>query len=156
MSDQSFDELAKALAAPLSRRHAVKLVAAAAGGTMLSLMGARTAAAVDPGRCRNAGTICRQSSECCSQLCDSTTGRCVCRAPRVNDRGRCVCPSGTTTCGDVSEFSQCCAPEQCCENSFCCGPNSQCSTCDPFGFTTCCPTGTSCVCDPLQGFCQCI
>jgi hypothetical protein len=154
MSDQSFDELSKALAAPLSRRRAVKLFAATAGGTMLSLMGPRRASAVIPGRCRNAGTICRQSSECCSGLCDANTGRCVCRAPRVNVRGRCVCPAGTTTCGDAGEFSDCCAPELCCDNFFCCRPGSHCSTCD-FGFMTCCPTGTNCVC-PDQGFCQCV
>jgi hypothetical protein len=154
MNDESFDEVSKALAAPLSRRRAVKLVAATAGGTMLSLLGARTASAVIPGRCRNAGTICRESAECCSGLCDVNTRRCVCQPPRVNDRGRCVCPSGTASCGASTEFAQCCPPELCCENAFCCGPGTHCSTCDSF-FTTCCPDGTNCVCDPWFG-CQCI
>lgn len=171
MDDQKFDELSKALAAPVSRRRAMKLVAATAGGTALSLIGPRTGSAA---RCRRAGQPCRQSSDCCSRLCSDTTKRCVCPPPRVNERGNCVCPQGTISCGNPpTEFSPCCAPDLCCgNNQFCCPPQAPCSTCpsgqstccppgthcsrcELFGFDTCCPPDTDCVCDPFFG-CRCV
>ena len=150
MSDESFDGLSKALAIAVSRRRALKLFAATAGGAALSLAGARTAFGDDPGRCRKVGTICRRDSECCSGLCDPTTGRCACPGTSTlcPKSGQCItcpgqqvlntttckceCASGTTTCGN---------------EPLCCPTLTTCCIGTLNGVihaAVCCPSGTTC------------
>jgi hypothetical protein len=71
-----FDALARALAAPGTRRRLLAGLAAAA----LGAVGRRGAEAV---ACRMPGELCREHADCCSRLCspkDAIGRRCACRA----------------------------------------------------------------------------
>ena len=74
MTEQRLDELSKAVAQPTSRRRAFKMLAAAAGGGALSLIGAAGTSAAP--RCRDQGEPCQSDAQCCSRFCDNTTFRC--------------------------------------------------------------------------------
>jgi hypothetical protein len=52
MEDQSFDELTKKLASPISRRGVLKAFVASVAGTVLVQLDGARALAVDPGACR--------------------------------------------------------------------------------------------------------
>jgi hypothetical protein len=154
MSDERFDELSKAIATTVSRRQALKLVGAAAVGGALSLVGARQAKAVAPGRCRRVGVICRQDYECCDFYCNPATGRCACRPGQDYCRRtrRCIsCPPNSTFNADTCECtcnedttacdgSCCTADETCCIGYYggqCCPPGIQCCPggyCDFYGY----------------------
>ncbi len=148
MGDEGFDEVSKALAAPHTRRQALKLFGATAVGGLVSLIGVGRASAADPGRCRRAGQGCRRSSECCSGIC-SPSGTCACPPPKVPDRqGHCVCPADTETCGRYTEYAQCCtSTQECCNAGFsqyCCNGNCCYGTGTYSGSVSCCPEGTAC------------
>ena len=148
MSDEKLDELSKALATTTSRRQMLKVLAATAAGGVLTFVGAREAGAA---RCRRVGQPCRANFECCDFFCPPDTGRCSCR-PGENlcsktkrcvscdpeatfdpETCQCVCPQGTTQCGN-----ECCSgDEECCPGGYY-GP-------------TCCPPGE--ICCP-GGFCS--
>ena len=130
MDDVQFDELTKKLAAPVSRRHAMKLFAATAATSVAGLAGGAGEAAA--GRCFKLKHPCRQNYECCSFYCNPSTGHCQC-PPGSNvcsktgicvscpsnstfnpDTCHCDCDTGTTVCGD-----QCCSEGQtCCRSSY--------------------------------------
>jgi hypothetical protein len=77
-----FDALARALAAPGTRRRLLAGLAAAALGPV----GRRGAEAV---ACRMPGELCREHADCCSKLCATgADGRLVCQ-----------CPAPTVACG---------------------------------------------------------
>src|SRR6476620_10576219 len=129
MDDEQFDQFARKLARPVSRRRAVKLLAATTATGILGLVGAGQAEA---GRCRKLGHKCRQDYECCSFYCNPATAKCQC-PPGSNTCQRtgicvhcppnstfnptscaCECNAGTTACGD-----RCCTEsEVCCPNSY--------------------------------------
>ena len=143
MSEERFDELSKALATSISRRQALKLVAATAFGGALSLVGAGRASATAPGRCRKIGTICRQHYECCDYYCDEFTGRCAC-PPGAN-----LCPKGPgrpnarcVFCPDNATFDPETCQCRCVEGT---------TECRGFYLTSCCPPGTECC---PSGFCS--
>ena len=129
MGDDQFDQFARQLAGPVSRRQAVKLFAATTAAGVLGLVGAGEAEA---GRCRKLRHKCRQNYECCSFYCNPSTGLCQC-PPGSNtcthtglcvfcppnstfnqSTCKCECNEGTTVCGD-----QCCTSSQtCCPNGY--------------------------------------
>jgi hypothetical protein len=128
MGDDQFDQLARTLAKPLSRRQAVKILAATTATGILGLAGAGTAEA---GRCRKNGHKCRQNYECCSFYCNPATAKCQCR-PGDNlcsHTGLCVsCPpnstfnSTTCTC-DCNTGTSACGNQCCPEGVTCCPAN---------------------------------
>jgi hypothetical protein len=149
MDGPKFDDFTKSLSTTTSRRQALKLFAAAGGGSVLSLVMPGRASAIAPGRCRKNGTICRQHEECCSNFCDPATLRCAC-APGAEvcpSTGTCVpactggkvfntqtcqceCPPGFTECGGA-----CCSSAQVCiRNAGCCTNPTTCTS-----SSECCP-----------------
>src|SRR5213083_2734004 len=145
MNYLDFDELSKAVSTSTSRRQAIKLFGATTVGGVLSLVGAGGATAAAPGRCRNAGTVCRQNEECCSHFCDPSTARCACAPGTFTcpSTGICVtcspgqtfnpttcaceCPAGTTACGNqCCVAGQVCAAGACCTNPLTCSGSSDC------------------------------
>jgi len=134
MTDSNFSELSKALSTSTTRGTALKLFGATAAGSVMTLFGAGRASAAAPGRCRQGGSNCRQSAECCSGFCDPTTATCACGPGtfECTNTGICVgpcgpgqvfnaatcqceCPTGAAACGQT-----CCAPGQVCANGACC------------------------------------
>ena len=82
----SLDDLARDLATSTSRRQALRVLAAAAGG-LLSLGGA--VPAVAERRCRRVGEKCKQSTDCCVGTC---CGGVCCADGQICQQGRCVDP----------------------------------------------------------------
>jgi hypothetical protein len=143
MDDHGFDQFAKALAGPVSRRQAVKLTLGAAAGGVISLVGARTAFGNPP--CRPIGRRCNprgNGPRCCSNYCDPATSTCACApgtfsncAPGATfdpSRCLCICADGHIQCYEAG----CCAPGTFCgqyqdisgQQGFCCCPaNYYCS-----------------------------
>jgi hypothetical protein len=132
MGEERLNELSRALASATTRRQALKIVGATAVGGALSLVGARSASAIAPGRCRRVGVPCRQDVECCDFFCNRATGRCACppstflcgksklcvecRPPGVfnPETCQCECPADTTPCD-----GQCCgAGFKCCPSYY--------------------------------------
>jgi hypothetical protein len=87
----SFDELAIGLAdRSVTRRQALKLVAAGAAGALLSVMGAREVAAAP--RCRDVGEPCSERHRCC--LTDEFGNPVVCCRANIHrgqEKGRRIC-----------------------------------------------------------------
>ncbi len=141
-----FDDFTRSLSTTTSRRQALKLLAGAGVGSVMTLVGARGASA-EPGRCRTEGTVCREHTECCSGFCDPRTLRCAC-SPGSNvcpSTGACVEPCGPnevfnpTTCqcecpGAVCGGVCCAAGQICTDFGQCCANPTFCRTTDE-----CCP-----------------
>ncbi len=134
-----FDALAKLLAGGMSRREVLRRLGGTAAGAVLASLGlgcqdevlAPSRPLFATGRCRTGGRKCRESSECCSNFCDPTTGVCACPPPRVEcpASGQCI------FCGSDQVLN----PTTCqCE----CVPGT--TTCTVGGNTRCCPQGTQC------------
>ncbi len=86
------DDLARGMAdRSVSRRQALKLVAAGAAAALLSLVGAREAGAQPP--CRQLGRVCEGATQCCQP----PSGVAVCQPP-TSGRGpsRCMLQGGIT------------------------------------------------------------
>ena len=66
---EKFDELAKSLAGPSSRRQALKKFSVGLAATALACFGLVDKARADKGGCKGRGKPCHQSSECCSGIC---------------------------------------------------------------------------------------
>jgi hypothetical protein len=148
-----FDELAKTLAAPISRRRALRVFATGLGASVFALGGLDTA---DAFRCRQVGQRCREDSECCGYhgnatgSCNPATGRCYCPPPNDHECAKtrqCVqCDPSTQTfnpttcqCECNTGYSACVSPFG---SFFCCPPNTQC--CSGSVAASCCPTGQCC------------
>lgn len=143
------DDISRAIASPVSRRKAFKMVSGAVGGALLTSLGlgraTRALAAGGNGdapcphngvkcggKCYPAGycccgnTYCDGSHHCCNDHCCANSQTCC---------GSGCCNSGSTCCGG----SQCCPKPQSCCGSTCCSPQSTCC-----GNNTCCPCGVAC------------
>ncbi len=119
MRDEQFDELARGFAATTSRRQAVKLLAGAAAGGLLALVGApRARAHHKPGHCKDLGRHCGNDKQCCSGFCDREQH--ICRP---------AAGCGFTPCGPVCADG-CQSPCFCCNNGVeCGGVIGQCVSC---------------------------
>jgi hypothetical protein len=136
MDGPQFDHLAKRLAAPHSRRAALKGL----GKTMLLALGIGGPIAViarsDGGEARTCsvgGAICREDANCCANDCLD---------PDRFGRRRCACESTQTTCG-----IQCCTAPEVCLNNVCRNPA-------PTATNTPTPTNTPPPCTPSGGSCD--
>src|ERR671932_1947174 len=98
MEDKQFDELTKRLAAPVSRRTAVKAAVATALGGILTFGKSSGAYAAFAENCKCNGQPCLVSGECCSGACVSQPGTTV----RV-----CACPAGTVPCQGTRTGTAC-------------------------------------------------
>ena len=118
------DDISRAIASPVSRRQAFKMVSGAVGSALLASLGLGRAT-------RAMGADGTDDPQC----------------PRfwVRCNGKCY-PSGSSCCASTvcDEFHQCCR-DHCCGNlQSCCGSsccNARSSCC---GNSTCCPWGVAC------------
>jgi hypothetical protein len=165
----TFDDVTKALGRGVSRREALRLLAGAAAGGVLGMMGLRKASAA-PSSC---SVFCSQFHGAAHAQCLATCKACggpsgVCGGPFTGGficcanggvccvncpgQGPCTahcCPAGTTQCcGD-----QCCTSGQnCCSfapgtPSVCCAFDQPCCQNPTTGAATCCAAGQVC-CGP--------
>lgn len=135
---ESFDDLTRAIAAPVSRRRAL---AVALGGFLASLLGL--------GRPRRAVAVtCSGPTTVGPSPCTAGTtpcGPCCCRAGIActnSTTGTCGCPAGTTPCGLA-----CCVAGVACANastSTCNGAVSTCLTGQAPCGRRCCAAGQPC------------
>jgi hypothetical protein len=158
MEDRKFDELTKKLAAPVSRRTALKAAVVTAIGGAFGL-GKLTGAEAQTAPCVGSRAVaCAAGQVCCTNpQALGMYGRCMsCPPGKVpNNFCQCVCPRGTTACGpgcvspclsgQVLNTQTCactCGPGQ----TFCPGPSGT-HTCVS---TPSCPAGQF-----LDQTCQC-
>jgi len=158
MEDRKFDELTKRLAAPVSRRTALKAAVVTAVGSAFGLSKlagaeAQTAPCVGP-----RAVACAAGQVCCTNPRTTQYGRCmICPPGRTpNSFCQCVCtnscPSGqtlnTTNCTCSCPAGQTLCNGTCC-NGTCC--NGTCVT------TPSCPSGQfldqTCTCQCVGGVC---
>ena len=64
-----FDDLARSLAAPSTRRQLLKKFTIGLTATALACMGLVSKAKADPGRCKTYGERCHYPIDCCSGNC---------------------------------------------------------------------------------------
>src|SRR2546425_546244 len=89
MDFSKFDEFTKELAAPTSRRGALKTLAATVVGGIFGFGSVSTAeASTDVLTCRPLGRKCKFSWQCCSGFCSHSSGKCS-RRPRSGGGGGC-------------------------------------------------------------------
>ena len=123
---EGFDQLARRMARPTSRRGALKALGAGAAA-------AAAATFLKPFRGDAAG--CPAGTAACGAGCCPPGGVCT------NHIAGCCCPSGSTPCGP-----NCCASGVACINSargFCGCPAGK-TQCNISGTLYCCPAGTAC------------
>jgi len=70
-----FDELAKSMAGPSTRRQVLKKFSVGLAATALACFGVTNRAKADPGGCKSAGKPCHSGSECCSGTCQTGFGK---------------------------------------------------------------------------------
>ena len=70
-----FDELAKSMAAPSTRRQVLKKFSVGLAATALACFGMANRAKADPGGCKSTGKPCHKDEECCSGLCNTGFGK---------------------------------------------------------------------------------
>ena len=118
------DDISRAIASPVSRRQAFKMVSGAVAGAVLASLGLGRAA-------RALGAPATTNPPCPDH--------------EVRCGGRCY-PPGYTCCGKAvcDGFHKCCTDHCCARNQTCCGAGccSPGSTC--CGNKTCCPVGSAC------------
>ncbi|HEY7035087.1 MAG TPA: hypothetical protein VH482_27350 [Thermomicrobiales bacterium] len=155
MDGHRFDEWARSLAAPGSRRRVLAGLVAGA----LGLAGVREGGAV---ACRAPGAACRENVNCCSGLCaKDAAGRRVCQCRTVADCPRpdqchdATCLDGV--CGTTvrqgqacNDGSACTTGETCQANGTCGGTAVPCTPQDQCHSAACAPR-TGCVQTPLTG-----
>ena len=94
--EHALDVVARGLASnTMSRRRALKIVAAAGVGALLSVMGARDVAAAPP-KCRQEGQSCNERLQCCPTTIGGIEYKLECsplnlREPGQEERGIKVC-----------------------------------------------------------------
>lgn len=151
----SFDDVSKALASGVSRRHALKLMAGGVGGTVLASMGlgrARAAVSSCAAFCANFhGAAHAQCMQTCKDCGSDVTRLCAnyFPAPSVTC---CPGPGPVTCCFGPNGATTCCPT-----NSTCCGgPPGTTVTCCPSTMPACCsgPSGTTACCDSYQHCCN--
>ena len=111
MDSERFDDLTRALASGMSRRHTLKLLGGSlAGGLMAAFLGIGEARADPPG-CKREGKNCTRHDQCCSGTCCNSV---CCAASQVCQGGQCVAPpTGIETtliicrCNDASMLRSC-------------------------------------------------
>ena len=69
-----FDELAKGLAGPSTRRQLLKKFGVGLAATALACFGLPDKAKADPGGCKSSGRRCHNGTECCSGYCQRGLG----------------------------------------------------------------------------------
>jgi hypothetical protein len=70
-----FDELAKSLAGPSTRRQMLKKFSVGLAATALACFGLADKAKADTGGCKASGKPCTNNSECCSGYCQTGFGK---------------------------------------------------------------------------------
>jgi hypothetical protein len=73
--NSKFDELAKSLAGPSTRRQLLKKFSVGLAATALACFGLADRAKADKGGCKGSGSKCHNSSECCSGYCQFGFGK---------------------------------------------------------------------------------
>jgi hypothetical protein len=147
MNDSQFDDFSKTRAWSILPRHRLKILAAIAVSSVLSLIGAGEASAR---LCRGVERNCRSNAECCDGLvCKVPPGKCTCPAENPNfcpSTGECLPPcSGGTTFNPKT--CQCECPGDCSANP--CGVN-------PLAICGESPVTGICVCaEKTSGSCTC-
>lgn len=109
MDIDRFDTLSRGLAAGTSRRRALRLLGAAVGAGLLSIVHPGSAQAAP--RCRRTGEECEEQKRCCTGVC---CGKVCCAPGQVCQSGRCVTPPPPggpnrviCVCGDGSIVNIC-------------------------------------------------
>jgi hypothetical protein len=132
VDDRRFDALARGMAAPRTRRDAIRgigkaiAVAVGVGGPVVTSFLSQPSNAAT---CRAGGTTCTLDAICCSGDCGE---------PDARGRRRCTCETGKTSCGD-----QCCERGQMCHNGTCLKPSpTPGSTSTPTAMSSKTPTAT--------------
>lgn len=136
-----FDDLARIIASPVSRRDAFRLVSTAVGGTLLVSLGlASPPLARSAGSCSGSQFCCDPSS--CKVCCNAG---CVCCGNGNNAR---CCSPGSTCCGTGSNVT--CCPSGCtCCGGVCCTGSTSAATCNSTTHPTGCKSGVS-QCSPVS------
>jgi len=151
VTERGFDDLARAMATPRSRRAALKALGAsvAAGVGAVVLKPFRADAACPSGttpcgpRCCSAGVACLDAS---SGKCGCATGYTACgngccKGTCTDPVNSCCCETGTTPCG-----SACCAKGIACYDASqsICGCPARTTPCVQNNVLVCAPAGQSC------------
>lgn len=151
MSSDRFDELARNLAEPMSRRRALRLAAGAFVAGTLPWLRPATVAASDLQDCAGRNELCAAGHTNCGHSTAGQTGPCCCycceHAEDCGGDGGFCCPPAQR-CADT-----CCLQNQTCQNGKCvsCPLEQECGD-------TCCPEGQTCdngVCVPCSSELQC-
>jgi hypothetical protein len=142
VDDKRFDEFAKLLAVPASRRATVRSVTGGALAAMLGLLGrAGTDAKKKKGTGKSKKKSCSGFRKCGNKCCDK--GKFCC-----DDARKLCCPKNAECCNIGSGTGSCCSPPNRCGKpwgndaapSVCCPPERQWFTAT--GIVRCCPSGT--------------
>jgi hypothetical protein len=154
MDGRRFDDMARALATPATRRSALRSLAA--GAATLRGRGFDRAAAA----CVPMGAKCGRKDQCCeSGKCVSNRCHChpPCRDGDVCRRNNTCCPK-SNVCRDPDNERKgtCCGPTQTCVKGACCEREQACH--NPNSGDICCPDTKLCFdgkvcCEPCGGDC---
>jgi hypothetical protein len=130
LDGRRFDQLARQLAKPQTRRVALKSLAAGIAGSLLAATGIVDVDAKQ--RCRKAASVCRKNDDCCSNRCSPPdfTGRryCTCAQPADCPTPSSGCLEATCTSGVCGTINAC-TENQVCFGGSCCTPESEDVTC---------------------------
>jgi hypothetical protein len=146
-----FDDVARILASPISRRRAFRLVLRTiASSTILVLkplptfaascggLPPRTQAATPDGAdCNTSGLTPCGSNGKAQEYC------CLAGAPCLDRANHLCCPTYWYVCHDKGDY--CCAPAETCCQGKCCPAGCTCTHCTGGGDDICCPSGEKCV-----------
>jgi len=72
--NEKFDQLARSLAGPSTRRQLLKKFSFGLAATALACFGLADKAKADKTGCKGSGKTCQKNSECCSGFCNITGG----------------------------------------------------------------------------------
>ncbi len=123
MSDESlFDEIARALASPMSRRRAFRRILGGLAGAALATVAAPGRALAAPKSCQT-NTDCGSGFFCCNATICCSTGQ-ICCGSGANSK---CCPQGGTCCGSGASVI-CCSAGQICSGH---GANVTCLSASP-------------------------
>ena len=157
MDADRFDRLARSLAAPASRRAALKGLAAGALGLALGAVGIGEAGATHFG-CRHVGKPCARKGQCCSGVCRNGACRAHHKGPCDGVRDFCTQGSASGVCGGggfcfcfvtTGRASFCASASPGIVCSVACERDSECEAVTGAG-SACvvcadCPSGTACM-----------
>ena len=169
MEDRRFDDLTKALAAPTTRRQALKRLGVGLAGALAGAFGLGRAEEVAADHCKTLGFKCEFNEECCSKNCDKNGRQCACNpltqiACQNPTDPHAQCVDRCTNINDPCKVSLCnpntgqCVPENAADGTLCddgdlCTVGDQCQngTCQPGKLTVC----DACYkCNPKTGICE--